>query len=65
MDERRGRAAGAAFGLRMAGLLGVLLQAKQANLVDAVKPLLDSLITKADFRVSLTLYDFALQSAGE
>lgn len=65
MDERRGRSAGAAFGLQMTGLLGVLLQAKQANLVDAVKPLLDSLIAKADFRVSRALYDFALESANE
>ncbi|MEM1253073.1 MAG: DUF3368 domain-containing protein [Cyanobacteria bacterium P01_H01_bin.21] len=65
MDERRGRAAGAAFGLQMTGLLGVLLQAKQANFIDAVKPLLDSLIVQADFRVSRKLYDLVLTSAGE
>ncbi|MBE9070041.1 DUF3368 domain-containing protein [Leptolyngbya cf. ectocarpi LEGE 11479] len=65
MDERRGRSAGAAFGLQMTGLLGVLLQAKQANLVDTVKPLLDNLVAKANFRVSRALYDFALKSANE
>ena len=65
MDERRGRAAGAAYGLQITGLLGVLLQAKQAKLISAVKPLLDRLLLEADFRISRTLYDFVLKSASE
>ncbi|MGI0488441.1 DUF3368 domain-containing protein [Pantanalinema rosaneae CENA516] len=41
----------------MTGLLGVLIQAKQHNLIQSVKLLIDQLIEQADFRVSNRLYD--------
>ncbi len=37
MDERRGRVVANNYGLQVTGLLGVLIQAKQENLIRAVK----------------------------
>ena len=65
MDERRGRALATSYGLSVTGLLGVLLQAKRNGLISAVKPLMDELIERVDFRVSSQLYTTILQSAGE
>lgn len=65
MDERRGRAVAARYGLSVTGLLGVLLQAKQNHLIAAVKPLLDQLIAQVNFRVSTQLYAEVLRLAGE
>ncbi|ARV58296.1 nucleic acid-binding protein [Nostocales cyanobacterium HT-58-2] len=65
MDERRGRTLATGYGLKVTGLLGVLLQAKQNGFIPVVKPLLDQLIDQADFRVSNHLYTTILQSAGE
>jgi predicted nucleic acid-binding protein len=65
MDERRGRLLAAEYGLKVTGLLGVLLQAKRNGLLLILKPLLDQLIDEADFRVSHELYTTILQAAGE
>ncbi|WP_287130919.1 DUF3368 domain-containing protein [Candidatus Cyanaurora vandensis] len=56
IDERRGRAEADRLGLRITGLLGILVEAKLKNLIAAVKPLMDILIASSDFRVSLALY---------
>jgi len=42
--------------VRITGLLGILVEAKQKNLIVVVKPLMDALITTSDFRVSSALY---------
>jgi hypothetical protein len=65
LDERRGRAVAARFGLRFVGLLGVLIEAKQKGCLAAVKPLLEALVTKAGFWVSQQLYARVLEAAGE
>jgi len=65
MDERRGRALAANYGLSVTGLLGVLLQAKRNGLIEAVKPVIDELIEEADFWVSSQVYATVLQTAGE
>ncbi len=65
IDELRGRYKAEALGLRIVGLLGVLIQAKQAGYVDAVAPLLIALREKAGFRIHPTLYERVLQLAGE
>ena len=44
VDERRGRRAAEAAGLRITGLLGVLADAKRAGLIDLVQPVLDDLM---------------------
>nr|WP_278003347.1 DUF3368 domain-containing protein [Nodosilinea sp. TSF1-S3] len=56
IDERRGRAEASRLGVRITGLLGVLVEAKQKQLIFAVKPLMDALIAGCDFRVSSALY---------
>ncbi|MBD2359764.1 DUF3368 domain-containing protein [Anabaena minutissima FACHB-250] len=65
MDERRGRIVATSYGINVTGLLGVLLQAKKQGLIPDMKPLIDQLITQADFRVSPQLYTIVLQSSNE
>lgn len=65
MDERRGRMVATSYGLKVTGLLGVLVQAKRNKLIQVVKPLINQLIEQADFRVSSQLYATILQIAGE
>ncbi len=45
----KGRAAAENRGLKVTGILGVLIQAKNNSLIVAVKPLLDRLIYDANF----------------
>lgn len=65
MDERRGRVLGQSCGLNVTGLLGILLQAKRKGLIPLVKPVVDELIEKANFRLDNQLYVTVLGSAGE
>ncbi|ABA23108.1 conserved hypothetical protein [Trichormus variabilis ATCC 29413] len=65
MDERRGRIVATNYGINVTGLLGVLLQAKKQGLIPVIKPLIDQLITQADFRVSPQLYTVVLQASNE
>lgn len=65
MDERRGRAVAIAQNLKVVGLLGFLLQAKQKGLITEIKPLMNQLIDEADFRVSPKLYKSVLQATNE
>ncbi|NJL90987.1 MAG: DUF3368 domain-containing protein [Coleofasciculaceae cyanobacterium SM2_1_6] len=65
MDERRGRALAATYGLKVTGLLGILLQSKRQGLLSLVKPVMDRLIGEADFRISNDLYTTVLRNAGE
>ena len=65
MDERAGRAAAAALGLKSMGLLGILLQARQKAMMPAVAPLLDRLHAEARFWIAPTLRQAILQAANE
>lgn len=65
IDERLGRQIAQGFGLKVTGLLGVLVAAKQDNLIPELKPILDELIFKAKFRVHLNLYRQILQDVNE
>ncbi len=65
IDERRGRVIATSYGLNVTGLLGVLIQAKRNGLIESVKPLINELITQANFRVSNKLYALVLETAGE
>ena len=65
IDERRGRAEANRLGVRITGLLGILVEAKQKKLIVNVKPLMDSLITTSDFRVSSALYSQILDIVDE
>lgn len=65
IDERLGRSVAASYGLKLRGLLGILINAKQQGLIPVLKPILDRLINQAGFRVSQSLYDRILQEVGE
>ncbi|MDY6784240.1 MAG: DUF3368 domain-containing protein [Cyanobacteriota bacterium] len=49
IDERRGRAGANRLGLRITGLLGILVEAKRQNKIATVKPRMEALIATADF----------------
>jgi len=65
IDERRGRAEANRLGLKITGILGILVEAKHCNLVAAVKPLMDALIAASQFRVSANLYAQVLAIVNE
>jgi hypothetical protein len=65
MDEQEGRAFAIAEGLRVVGVLGVLLEAKKQGLVQSVKFVMDELVAKSKFWVSEKVYSQVLQLAGE
>lgn len=65
IDDRRGRVMASQCGLRVTGVMGVLLEAKSRELIPAVKPVIDQLIEQVCFRVSSQLYADVLQAAGE
>lgn len=65
IDERRGRAEADLLGLRITGLLGILVESKHRNLIAAIKPLMDAMITTSEFRVSPALYSQILEMVNE
>jgi predicted nucleic acid-binding protein len=65
VDEVRGRKIAVGFGLPVLGTAGLLVVAKDAGLIPAVKPLLDALRDKHEFRLSDRLYADVLAQAGE
>lgn len=65
IDERRGRIIARQFGLRVLGLLGVLLQAKREGLIGAVAPILPQLTHTAGFWMDQALQRRVLIAADE
>lgn len=65
IDERLGRSEAKRLGLRITGILGVLLAAKRQGLIENVRPILDRLIGEANFWMSHRLYEETLLLAGE
>ena len=65
IDDAAGRTIALELGLTITGVLGVLLMAKQRQLIVAVRPLMDALIAQAGFWVSDELYQRMLHQANE
>jgi hypothetical protein len=65
MDERLGRTAAMRVGLKVTGVLGILVAAKQNKLIEDVKPLVDALIEEVGFWIDSQLYAEVLRSVGE
>lgn len=65
IDERLGRNIAIQYGLKIRGILGILVNAKEQELIPAAKPILDRLIHEAGFRVSQALYTRVLHESGE
>lgn len=65
LDEQEGRRHAKRMGLRVVGVVGILLEAKAAGLVEAIRPQLDALRHTAGFYLSESFYQHALELAGE
>ncbi|MCW5551524.1 MAG: DUF3368 domain-containing protein [Verrucomicrobiae bacterium] len=65
LDDGDARETALQMKLDFTGTLGVLLRAKHAGKLLALKPALDRLVRQHSFRVSQRLYEQALREAGE
>jgi len=65
IDERAARRVAEELGLRVSGLLGVLLAAKRRRLIPALAPLIDQLQGRARFWIDPALRAQLLANAGE
>lgn len=65
MDERIGRETATYFGLQVIGLIGVLIESKNHGYIDAVKPVLIHLRTRAGFYIKPALYQRILREQNE
>lgn len=65
LDDKAARHAANALHLSCVGIVAVLLLAKSRGLLQAIKPILDDLRSKAGFRLADTTYQEALRLAGE
>lgn len=65
IDEKKGRRIAEKYGLRITGLLGILIESKKEGLIKEVKPILDKLIYEIGFRISPKLYQNILKIVNE
>ncbi|MCD6285026.1 MAG: DUF3368 domain-containing protein [Anaerolineae bacterium] len=65
LDEREGRHTAQRMGLRVIGVVGVILEGKATGALDEVRPFLDDLRQVAGFYLSEAVYRHALGLAGE
>ena len=65
IDEQTGRNVAEEYGLKITGILGVLVKAKIEGLLPAVKPALEMLQTVAGFRIHPKLVEHVLKVVGE
>jgi hypothetical protein len=65
LDEREGRHAAQRLGLRILGVVGILIEAKANHAIPVIRRYLDALRQQAGFYLSDSLYDYALSLAGE
>ena len=65
IDERKGRRVAKDNGIRIIGLLGVLIDGKQRGILPAVKSIIDRLIYETGFRVGSGLYQRVLSEVDE
>ena len=63
-DEKIGRVHAKVAGLNINGMIGILLLAKDKQIIPKIKPFLDKLIA-TNFKLSIKLYAQALEMAGE
>lgn len=64
IDEIKGRTIAESMGIRIVGLLGTLLKAKELGHLVAIRPKLEELV-KLGFRINPRLYEHVLKVAGE
>lgn len=65
LDEKSARQIAKNFNLQIIGTLGILVLAKQNQIIPQVKPLLDEMIIQARYWVNASLYQQILQQVKE
>jgi predicted nucleic acid-binding protein len=65
IDEVAGRAIATQLHLKLIGIAGILLQARKDGVISNLKPLLDELRQRHNFRLSQKIYEDTLREAGE
>lgn len=65
IDEKKGRRIAQEHGIFITGLIGILINSKEENLIQEVKPLLDKLIYEIGFRINPQLYRAILKKVDE
>jgi len=65
LDERDGRHAATRLGLKVVGVVGLLVHAKRLSLLRTIRPELDALRRQAGFYISDAVYETALELARE
>jgi predicted nucleic acid-binding protein len=65
LDEQAGRFAAQYFNLKVIGVVGLLVKAKNNGIITEVRPLLDALRWQAGFYLSEPVYRHALALSGE
>ena len=64
VDDLAARKTAQRLGIKVAGVIGILLEAKRLGLIPHIKDLLDQMMS-LDFRISKAVYDDALELANE
>ena len=57
IDEKKGRRIAKQYGLKIVGLLGILVLAKRKGHIEELKPVLEKLRTEANFYIHPLLYE--------
>ena len=65
LDEQDARNIADIYGLKMTGVIGILIRAKREGYISSVRKYIDILQTKAGFRVSKELYNSILRLSDE
>ena len=65
IDEKKGRNIALEKGIKITGLIGVLILFKNKGLLKTIKPVLDVLVNKIGFRLSPELISRVLIIVGE
>jgi len=65
IDELSGREIAESLGIKIVGLIGTLLKAKEKGIIQSISPVLDRLSLEAGFHISPTLRKYVLELANE
>jgi hypothetical protein len=65
VDDADGRRIAARLGFAVTGTFGVLIRAKEAGLLSAIKPEIERLLSETTFRIAAEIIRDGLQLAGE
>jgi len=65
VDEKKGRKTAEEYGLKIIGILGVLVEGKRKGYIAELKPILDKLKNEVGFRMSERLYKGILKAVNE